>query len=223
FPQTMRWGELTYRFARPIRWMTALYNDEVIPFTIANISSDRKTEGHRLVGQAIDIEDATTYIKQLEEQYVIVNDKEREQLIKNQLSVIQEENQFTILMDEDLLEEVNYLVEYPTAFVGSFDEKHLQLPKEVLTTSMKEHQRYFPVVNDDGTLLPHFIGVRNGDNQHIKNVIRGNEKVLKARLADAEFFYTEDKNQSIETFNERLKSIIFQEDIGTVYDKTVHT
>lgn len=223
FPQTMRWGDLDYRFARPIRWITALYNDEVIPFTIANISSNRQTEGHRFLGKAIDIQDATTYVEQLREQFVIVKDKEREQIITEQLANIEKQQQFTILMDDDLLEEVNYLVEYPTAFVGSFDEKHLQLPKEVLITSMKEHQRYFPAANHEGRLLPYFIGVRNGDDNHLDNVIRGNEKVLKARLADAEFFYREDKSQSIESFNDRLKSIIFQEDIGTVFEKTVHT
>lgn len=220
FPQTMRWGELSYRFARPIRWLTALYNDEVIPFVVANVPSDRITYGHRFLGGKIVLDHASDYEEKLEENNVIINDNKREQLIVEQIKQLEKDKQIQVIMDEALIEEVNFLVEYPTVFIGTFDEAHLQLPKEVLITSMKEHQRYFPVVNESKQLLPYFVGVRNGDQHHLENVIRGNEKVLKARLADAEFFYEEDKNQSIEQFNDQLKNIVFQEEIGTVYEKT---
>lgn len=223
FPQTMRWGSLSNRFARPIRWLVAMYNDAVIPFTIANVQTDRKTFGHRFLSGELTLAHAKDYMQTLKDAYVIVDDEKRESLIVEQIKAIEAEKNVTALVGKNLLEEVNYLVEYPTAFIGTFDSSHLQLPKEVLITSMEEHQRYFPVEDDKGNLLAYFIGVRNGDEAHLDNVIRGNEKVLKARLADAEFFYDEDKKQSIDTFNEKLKQIVFQEDVGTVFEKMQHT
>lgn len=223
FPQTMRWGSLSNRFARPIRWLVAMYNDAVIPFTIANVQTDRKTFGHRFLSGELTLAHAKDYMQTLKDAYVIVDDEKRESLIVEQIKAIEAEKNVTALVGKNLLEEVNYLVEYPTAFIGTFDSSHLQLPKEVLITSMEEHQRYFPVEDDKGNLLAYFIGVRNGDDAHLDNVIRGNEKVLKARLADAEFFYDEDKKQSIDTFNEKLKQIVFQEDVGTVFEKMQHT
>lgn len=140
-------------------------------------------------------------------------------MIVDQANQLAEKNSWKLDLDENLLEEVNNLVEYPTAFVGAFDEKYLSVPDEVLVTSMKEHQRYFDVRNDQGLLLPHFISVRNGDNVHIENVIKGNEKVLIARLEDAEFFYNEDKKLSIEECVNKLKNVTFHEKIGTIYEK----
>ena len=149
----------------------------------------------------------------------MVQPNERKQMIVDQANALAAEKNWQLALDEELLEEVTNLVEYPTAFVGSFDEKYLSVPDEVLVTSMKEHQRYFEVRNDQGLLMPHFIAVRNGDNVHLENVIKGNEKVLIARLEDAEFFYNEDKKLTIEACVEKLKNVTFHEKIGSIYEK----
>lgn len=220
FPQTMTWGSQSYKFARPIRWLVALFNDEVIPFEIAGVHTGNKTYGHRFLGDAVTISSPTEYEAIMENQYVIANPIKREQLIVDGIKELEEKAGFHIVVDEPLLKEVRNLVEYPTVFYGTFSKGYLDLPEEVLMTSMKEHQRYFPVLNETQTeLLPYFVSVRNGDEHYIKNVIHGNEKVLTARLADAAFFYAEDKKQSISFFNDKLKTVIFQEDIGTIYEK----
>lgn len=223
FPQTMRWGTLKDRFARPIRWIVALYNSNVVSFQVANVQSDRLTQGHRFLGSEVSLAHANDYVEALKEQYVIVKDDERKQMIVDQIKQLEENHHFHVVVEDDLLEEVNYLVEYPTAFTGQFEAKYLDLPKEVLVTSMKEHQRYFPVENKEEELLAYFVSVRNGDQNHIDNVIRGNEKVLKARLADGQFFYEEDRKGSIDEFVDKLKKIVFQEDVGTVYEKMENT
>lgn len=221
FPQTMRWGSGSFRFARPIRWIVALYNDEVIPFDVANVTSSNTTRGHRFLGSEVTLTSPSEYEQALEENFVIVNPMKREKLIVEQLKALEEKAKFTIEMDKELLNEVRNLVEYPQAFYGSFDEAYLAIPEEVLITSMKEHQRYFPVKNKEtNKLLPYFVSVRNGNNHAIDNVIKGNEKVLRARLADGAFFFEEDRKHSIEFYNEKLKTVVFQEKIGTVYEKT---
>ncbi|MEJ8776550.1 glycine--tRNA ligase subunit beta [Pseudogracilibacillus sp. ICA-222130] len=221
FPQTMRWGSGSFRFARPIRWIVALYNDEVIPFDVANVTSSNTTRGHRFLGSEVTLTSPSEYEQALEENFVIVNPMKREKLIVEQLKALEEKAKFTIEMDKELLNEVRNLVEYPQAFYGSFDEAYLAIPEEVLITSMKEHQRYFPVKNKEtNELLPYFVSVRNGNNHAIDNVIKGNEKVLRARLADGAFFFEEDRKHSIEFYNEKLKTVVFQEKIGTVYEKT---
>src|SRR5699024_4437693 len=155
---------------------------------------------------------------------VLVNPDERAQIIEEQINVLEKEAGFTVPVDAELLREVVHLIEYPTAFYGSFDESYLALPEEILITSLKEHQRYFPVTStENNQLLPYFVSVRNGDNYRLDNVRKGNEKVLSARLEDADFFYKEDKNGSIEGYLEKLKTVIFQENIGTVYEKSQHT
>lgn len=220
FPQTMRWGSGSYRYARPIRWLVALLNDTVIPFEIANVTTSNKTYGHRFLGAEAIIEDPLAYEDILKENYVIVDPKKREQFILEQIKTIEQEEGFHIQVEPELLNEVRNLVEYPTAFYGSFAEEYLQLPQETLITSMAEHQRYFPVMTkEEDALLPYFVSVRNGDDQQIENVARGNEKVLRARLADGAFFYEEDKSNSIEFYNDKLKTVIFQEKIGTTYEK----
>jgi len=221
FPQTMRWGSGSFRFARPIRWIVALYNDEVIPFDVANVTSSNTTIGHRFLGNKVTLTSPSEYEQALEENFVIVNPVKREQLIVEQLKELEKEEKFTIEIDEELLHEVRNLVEYPQAFYGTFDESYLAIPEEVLITSMKEHQRYFPVKNKEtNELLPYFVSVRNGNNHAIDNVIKGNEKVLRARLADGAFFFEEDRKHSIEFYNDKLKTVVFQEKIGTVYEKT---
>jgi glycyl-tRNA synthetase beta chain len=223
FPQTMRWGSGSLRYARPIRWLVALYNTEIIPIKIAGVQSGNFTYGHRFLGDKAVISDPLQYESILETQFVIADSKKRETAILAGIRQLEEKEGFHVPIDEHLLQEVRNLVEYPTVFYGAFEEEYLQLPKEVLITSMKEHQRYFPIMDKKETLLmPYFIGVRNGDDRKIDNVRKGNEKVLRARLADAAFFFAEDKKGSIDFFMNKLKTVIFQEKIGTMYEKTEH-
>lgn len=223
FPQTMRWGNNTYRYARPIRWLVAVCNDQIIPFEIAGVKTGNTSHGHRFLGDSVTIVSPLDYEQLLEDQYVYVSPLKREQIILHQIKEIEEKEGFHIQVEPALLNEVRNLVEYPTTFFGTFSEKYLQLPEEALITSMAEHQRYFPVMNkQEHTLLPYFVSVRNGDEQQIGNVVKGNEKVLRARLADAAFFYDEDRSESIEFYNDKLKTVIFQEKLGTIYEKVQH-
>lgn len=219
FQQTMRWGESSYKFARPIRWLVALADKEVIPFEIANVETNRETRGHRFLGKHVQISDASEYESLLEENYCIPNPKKRENIIIEQLKELEIKNNFKIIIDPELLTEVRNLVEYPTAFYGSYAEHFLNLPSEVLITSMKEHQRYFPVVNEELELLPYFVSVRNGDDQAIENVAHGNEKVLRARLSDGEFFYAEDQKNKIDFYLKKMETVVYQEKIGTLAEK----
>lgn len=219
FPVTMHWANYDFEYIRPIHWIVALLDDEVIPFSVLDVTTGKSSRGHRFLGDDVTFDHSKEYEEKLKEQFVIVDPNERKTMIIKQANQLAEKNSWTLDLDENLLEEVNNLVEYPTAFVGAFDEKYLSVPDEVLVTSMKEHQRYFDVRNDQGLLLPHFISVRNGDNVHIENVIKGNEKVLIARLEDAEFFYNEDKKLSIEECVNKLKNVTFHEKIGTIYEK----
>ena len=223
FQQTMRWGEKTFRFARPIRWLVAMMDDQVIPFEIAGVHTGNETMGHRFLAGKVTLNNPSEYETTLEKQYVIANPKKRKQMIVDQIKQIEEAEDFHIEMNDSLLNEVCNLVEYPTAFHGEYDADYLSLPEEVLITSMREHQRYFPVFQDESKeqLLPYFVSVRNGDAHAIDNVVQGNEKVLRARLADGRFFYDEDRNSSIDSYVEKLKSVIFQEELGTIYDKSI--
>ena len=188
FPVTMHWANYDFEYIRPIHWIVALLDDEVIPFKVLDVTTGQTSRGHRFLGDDVTFQHANEYEAKLKEQFVVVQPNERKQMIVDQANALAAEKNWQLALDEELLEEVTNLVEYPTAFVGSFDEKYLSVPDEVLVTSMKEHQRYFEVRNDQGLLMPHFIAVRNGDNVHLENVIKGNEKVLIARLEDAEFF-----------------------------------
>lgn len=219
FPVTMHWNKYEFEYIRPIRWLVALLGDEVIPFEILNVSTGRISRGHRFLGHEVTFKHADDYLENLKEQFVLADSKEREALVVKQIEQIASENNWQIDLDEDLLDEVNNLVEYPTAFVGNFDEKYLAVPDEVLVTSMKEHQRYFDVRNAAGDLLPHFVSVRNGNSDKIENVIKGNEKVLIARLEDAEFFYSEDQKLTIDQCVAKLKNVTFHEKIGSIYEK----
>ncbi|MFD2630856.1 glycine--tRNA ligase subunit beta [Oceanobacillus kapialis] len=220
FGKNMRWGTETLRYARPIRWVVALFGSEVIPFEVASVATSNVTYGHRFLGEKITLETPKEYREKLAKNFVIVDAKEREKMIVDAIQAAEAKHHYHIPVDADLLTEVRNLVEYPTLFIGSFEEKYLSLPSEVLITSMKEHQRYFPVMSEDGNLLPHFVGVRNGDDASLTTVIKGNEKVLRARLSDAAFFYTEDKKRSIEFFQEKLGKVVFQEKLGTIANKT---
>lgn len=220
FPKNMRWADLDMRYVRPIKWLVAMFGSDVIPFEIAGVPTGRVTRGHRFLGEdEITISSPEEYEETLLGQYVVADAQKRKDAILSQLEKIEEENSWTIPVDEDLLEEVNNLVEYPTALYGRFEDEFLEIPSEVLITSMKEHQRYFPVKTAEGELLPHFVTVRNGDHLHIEKVARGNEKVLRARLADAAFFYKEDQKLQIDTALDKLKTIVYHEEIGTVAEK----
>ena len=221
FPKSMRWGGKNMRFARPIRWMVTLLNDNVLNIDLEGIISSNVTKGHRFLGNGeIEVSSLEDYLAKLEENYVILDQDKRKEMIKSQCIEVANSLGGEVEFDEDLLEEVTHLVEYPTAFYGEFDENYAKLPKEVVTTPMKEHQRYFPVLKD-GKLLPNFIAVRNGNDYRIDNVKKGNEKVLVARLEDALFFYKEDTKKSLETYCDKLKNVVFQAKLGTVYDKIV--
>lgn len=219
FPKNMRWADNDFNFVRPIRWLLAMYGTDVIPFEMTNVSSSNVTYGHRFLGERIHIEEASEYEQALLGQYVIANAAERKRAIKNQIEEIARMKQWSIPIDNDLLDEVTHLVEYPTALYGSFDEEFLDIPNDVLITSMKEHQRYFPVQSNNGELLNYFITVRNGDVDPNAVVAKGNEKVLRARLADARFFYEEDKKMTIESALSQLENVVFHEKLGTIGDK----
>src|SRR5699024_11027122 len=219
FESNMKWGEYSMHFARPIRWLVALYDTKIIPFELTNVKSGNVTYSHRFLGKQINLEKPLQYEEELENNYVIADSEKRKTLITEGIKDLENKHGFHIYDDETLLNEVKNLVEYPTVFTGTFDNKYLDLPTEVLITSMKEHQRYFPVHSSEGKLLPYFISVRNGDNYEIDKVIRGNVKVLHARLADAQFFYEEDHKNSIHFYQDKLDNVIFQEKLGTIYDK----
>jgi len=219
FPKNMRWGAYDLRFVRPIRWLVALYGDTVIPFEIAGVTSGKTSRGHRFLGGETVIGEPAQYVERLREQQVIVDVAERERLIVGQIEALAAEKGWHISIKEDLLEEVLFLVEYPNVLYGTFDPSFLNIPQEVLITSMREHQRYFPVLDKDGKLLPYFVTVRNGDRTSIEQVAKGNEKVLRARLSDAKFFYAEDQKLAIPDALAKLETIVYHEELGTVADK----
>lgn len=219
FPKNMRWGANELKYLRPIRWMVALFGEELIDLEIAGVHAGRITRGHRFLGKEVELGSPDEYVSKLAEQYVVVNPEERRATIVEQIRRMEQEQGWKIPMDEGLLDEVVHLVEYPTALFGTFEEEFLSIPREVLVTSMREHQRYFPVENAEGQLLNYFVTVRNGDSRALENVAKGNEKVLRARLSDARFFYEEDQKLSIESCTKRLESIVFHEELGTIGDK----
>lgn len=219
FSKPMRWGDTEMRYARPIRWLVALHGSNVIPFTIEQIASGNVSRGHRYLGKAeLVIPSAEQYMTVLEQDFVIVDQHKRQEMIVAQIKQLAAAVEGQAEIDADLLEEVLYLVEYPTALMGEFDPAYLLMPEQLVITPMKEHQRYFPV-SKGHHLLPRFITVRNGNAEHLAVVQKGNEKVLEARLADAKFFYDEDLKVKLEDNVEKLKTIVFQEKLGTIYDK----
>ena len=219
-PRSMRWSGKNLLFARPIRWLVSLYDDEVLPCDLEGIPVSNVTKGHRFLGQDhIEISSIAEYEDKLKENYVIIDEKIRRDMILRGLNLHARLKGGKPLMDEDLLDEVIHIVEYPTVFIGNIPEEYLSLPEEVIITPMKDHQRYFPVVKED-QLLPYFLSVRNGDERGLENVIAGNEKVLVPRLEDAKFFFEQDKETSMEDFTERLKGLAFHEKLGSMLDKS---
>ncbi|MEC5270621.1 glycine--tRNA ligase subunit beta [Caldifermentibacillus hisashii] len=219
FPKNMRWADFDLRYIRPIRWIIALYGSQILPIEITNVKASNKTYGHRFLGQEIVIREPKEYKTVLLAQHVMVDYEERKAMILEQIHQLENEKNWHVPIDPDLLDEVSNLVEYPTVLFGSFEKEYLQLPEEVLITTMKEHQRYFPVKDESGRLLNYFITVRNGDANHLDNVRRGNEKVIRARLQDAVFFYEEDQKLSINDAINKLEKVVYHDQIGTYKEK----
>lgn len=221
FPKSMHWGNLDAKFVRPVRWLVALLDEEVIPVEFATVKSGNVTRGHRFLGaDEITIKNAASYIDTLKENFVMVDQDARRELISKQLHDIAASKNASIVWDDDLLEEINYLVEWPTALCGGFEESYLALPDAAIITPMKDHQRYFPLVGQDGKLLPMFLTVRNGSDHSIEVVQAGNERVLRARLDDAKFFFNEDRKKPLIDRQDGLTKIVFQEGLGNLADKT---
>lgn len=221
FPRSMRWGGKSIRWARPIRYFLSLLDDEILKFDAEGIRVSNITKGHRSLGSDhIVVDKIENYEKLLRENYVILSYKERRDIILRGLNKHDMEKGGEYMKDDELLDEIINIVEYPTVLIGDIDQKYLSLPKEVITTPMKDHQRYFPILDENGKLMPYFIVVRNGDDNHSENVVDGNKKVLVARLEDAKFFYEQDNKKPLEAYVEDLKTLTFFEGLGTMYQKT---
>ncbi|MCT4782643.1 MULTISPECIES: glycine--tRNA ligase subunit beta [Exiguobacterium] len=219
FPKNMKWGTSNLRYMRPIRWMIALFGTDRIDFEIEGVKTGNVTRGHRFLSTGdVTIASPDAYVSTLEQAFVVASYETRKARITAQIEALASEQGWTVPLDASLLEEVTNLVEWPTALFGEYDASYLELPEEVLITTMKEHQRYFPVYVGD-TLKQYFVTVRNGNAEHLENVARGNEKVIRARLADAVFFYEEDKKTKLDDQLPRLDRIVFHEKLGTTGDK----
>lgn len=217
FPKSMKWSDKKLRFARPVQWFLAICDSEVVPFEIEGIVSGNKSRGHRFFGKEFEVANVEDYFTKIRENNVIIDLDERRSLVKDLVAKCAEENE-QVLIEEDLLDEVTNLIEYPYPIVGSFNSDFLEVPQEVLIISMQVHQRYFPILDSEGKLLPKFVVVRNGIETS-DFVRKGNEKVLSARLADARFFYQEDLKHPLADNVEKLKTVVFQKDLGTIYQK----
>ncbi len=221
FKRSMRWGGKSIRWARPIRYFVSILDDKILEFDAEGITVSNATRGHRTLGEdKIVIDSIDNYEKLLRDNYVILSYKDRRDTIIRGLNKINMEKGGEYMHDEDLLDEVINIVEYPTVLAGDIDTKYLELPKEVIITPMKDHQRYFPVLDENENLLPYFLLVRNGDDNHGENVVLGNKKVLVARLEDAKFFYEIDTAKDLEEYVEELRNLTFFEGLGSMYQKT---
>ena len=216
FPVNMHWANNTFEYIRPVHTLTVLLDDEALDLDFLDIHSGRVSRGHRFLGHETEIASADSYEEDLRRVFVIADAKERQDMIVNQIKDIEKAQNVQVEIDDELLNEVLNLVEYPTAFMGSFDTKYLEVPEEVLVTSMKNHQRYFVVRDQAGKLMPNFISVRNGNAEYLENIIKGNEKVLVARLEDGEFFWREDQKLKIADLVAKLDNVTFHEKIGSL-------
>ena len=223
FPVNMHWGSNTFEYIRPVHTLTVLLDDESFLMNLFDIESGRTSRGHRFLGHEVKIQSADSYEEDLRKVFVIASPMERENMILDQIKEIEKMHNVHVEIDEDLLDEVLNLIEYPTAFIGRFDERYLEVPEEVLVTSMKVNQRYFVVRNENGKLLPYFVSVRNGNAEHLENVVKGNQKVLVARLEDAEFFWREDQRLIISGLVDKLKNVTFHEKIGSLAEHMERT
>jgi glycyl-tRNA synthetase beta chain len=222
FPKSMRWMDLETTFARPIHWILALFDGKIIPFQVGNVSTGNLSRGHRFMAPgSFQVKDSSDYLRRLKNSFVIVNPEERKELILTEVNKAAGEVSGAVLADDDLLEIVTYLVEYPTALRGSFAREFLKLPREVLISAMREHQRYFSLAAADGSLLPFFVTISNTKPKDPGVVIRGNERVLQARLADAKFFFVEDQKVPLIQRLEGLKKVVYHSKLGTSFEKVM--
>lgn len=220
WPKSMRWGSGGFSFVRPIHWVLALFDGEVIPFEVAGVRSGNKTRGHRFMApQIMEIDDLQDYLRKMNESSVIIDQREREGGVEKAVIRAAKAVSGTTMIDPELLSTVANMVEFPSAICGGFDKVFLNLPEPVLTTAMKEHQRYFPICDQEGRLMPNFVAVNNTIPRDESIVRKGHERVLRARLADADFFFREDRKRSLEDRLEDLKSVIYQAELGTSFAK----
>lgn len=220
FKKSMRWADLEIRFARPVHWIVALFDGSVVPFSFGPVQSGNISRGHRfMANQQFPVRDFAHYLEECERHFVIVDQERRKEIIRRETHRVAKSAGGHLLPDEALLEEVTYLVEYPSVIFGTIPEEFLVVPKEVLITSMRSHQRYFSVVDEHGRLLPPFITVPNTVAEDPSVVVKGNERVLRARLSDARFFFDEDRKVRLESRVENLKSVVYQQKLGTSFEK----
>ncbi|MEE2839166.1 MAG: glycine--tRNA ligase subunit beta [Acidobacteriota bacterium] len=221
WPKNMYWKESRFRFIRPLRWYLALFNDEILPFEFEGIQADNITRGHRFLGEErIQISDSDHYLDRLRENYVLVDPKERKAKIAGEIERFVPD-QLRVLPDPGLVEMVVHLNEYPTVICGGFDQEFLKLPQEVLVTVMRHHQKYFSVIDDRDEIQPYFLTVVNTQGDPDGKISQGHEKVLKARLEDAAFFWKTDRKEALKDRVEQLKQVVFQEKLGSYHAKTV--
>lgn len=220
FQKKMRWGAVNFEYARPIQWILCLFGGTAVEFSVADVASSNVTYCHRFLSTGpVTIYNPLEYVDVLRKNHIIVNEDERMDIIRKGITRIEETTKGKAIRDEELIREILYITEYPYPLKGSFDEMYLGIPKEVLVNVMKSHQRYIPMEDDTGRLMPHFIFFANTAPKEDANVIKGNEKVLRARLADARFFFDEDKKTGLADRYERLASIVFHVKLGTLKDK----
>ncbi|EFQ23722.1 glycyl-tRNA synthetase beta chain [Aminomonas paucivorans DSM 12260] len=221
FPKNMYWQDPTVRFARPIRWLVALWGDQIVPVTLGEVHSDRFTRGHRFLGKRnLEIREAKDYLEALFDEFVLADPQKRREKMLSGIASLEKDMGAGADLDPDLVEENLNLVEYPVPFFGSFDPSFLDIPSEVLVTTMKKHQRYFPVRDRSGKLCPFFVGVSNNQATRMQVVREGNERVLRARLSDAAFFWAEDQKAGLSSRVEGLKTVLYQERLGSVHQKS---
>ena len=220
FTRSMRWADEEAHFIRPVRWIVALCDKEIIPMEFAHVKSGNVSRGHRfLCKEPVVISDPLSYKETMREAFVIVDQDERREMIRTGLLAVADKLGGHVWHNADLLEEINYLVEYPTPLYGRIDDEFLKLPVPAVVTPMRDHQRYYPVRNEDGSLMPYFLTVRNGGTKALENVQHGNEKVLRARLDDAKFFFENDRKKTLEGHRDDLTRINYQEGMGDMRDK----
>ncbi|QTA89459.1 glycine--tRNA ligase subunit beta [Desulfonema magnum] len=220
FPKTMKWADLNLQFARPVHWILALLGNDVIPFSLENIKSGNTTRGHRFMSpDTITVTTPGDYIERLRSAYVLADLEERKQIIEKEISKAAQEAGGRVLPDSELVDIVNNLVEYPVPVVGKFDEEFLEVPDEVLITAMREHQKYFAIIDENDKLMSCFIAVNNTQAKNMDLVAAGHGRVIRARLADAQFFYKGDLEASFDDWIEKLKGVLFQAKLGSMYKK----
>ena len=219
-PKRMRWGSSREEFVRPAQWLVMLLGDQVVDCTLLSQKAGRDSRGHRFHHpEPVRITAPANYVEDLRKAYVLADFAERRDLIAKRTEALALQQEGTAIVPPSLLNEVTALVEWPVPLVCSFEERFLDVPQEALITTMQDNQKYFCLLDSDGKLLPRFITVANVESRDPRQIVEGNEKVVRPRLTDAEFFFKQDKKQSLETFNERLKNVVFQAQLGTVYDK----